>query len=441
MLEALSDKLQTVFRKLGSRGTVSEQDLDEAMREVRVALLEADVNFKVVRQFIATVRERALGAEVIKSLTGPQQVIAIVNEELVHILGDSQSKLQSAARPPTVIMLVGLKGSGKTTTAAKLAAHFRKAGGRPLLVAADPYRVAGAEQLRALGRQLNTPVFSGDGSGDPARLGAAALEEARRTAATAAIVDTAGYAQLDEDVLDELGALRDALSPHEVLLVLDAMTGQEAVHVAEEFQKAVGVTGIVLSKMDGDARGGAALSIRAVTGLPVKFIGTGEKVDALEPFFPDRLASRLLGMGDVLTLVEKARESITEERARALEKKIRSRTFDLEDFLEQMQRVQNMGSLGSLLEMIPGLGAYRKQIQAGVDETFWKRAEAVIYSMTPAERRHPEIIDGSRRRRIARGSGTTPQDVNRLLNQWKEARKLMQTIAGGRGPGMLRMFR
>jgi signal recognition particle subunit SRP54 len=307
MLEALSDKLQSVFRKLGSRGTVSEQDLDEAMREVRVALLEADVNFKVVRQFIATVRERALGAEVIKSLTGPQQVIAIVNEELVHILGDSQSKLQNAPRPPTVIMLVGLKGSGKTTTAAKLAAHIRKAGGRPLLVAADPYRVAGAEQLRALGRQVNTPVFSGDGSADPARLGAAALEEARRTAATTAIVDTAGYAQLDEDVLDELGALRDALSPHEVLLVLDAMTGQEAVHVAEEFQKAVGVTGIVLSKMDGDARGGAALSIRAVTGLPVKFIGTGEKADALEPFFPDRLASRLLGLGDVWTLVDKAR--------------------------------------------------------------------------------------------------------------------------------------
>jgi len=437
MLELLTDKLQTVFRRLSNRGIVTEKDLDEALREVRLALLEADVNFKVVRQFIADVREQALGAKVLGSLTGPQQVISVVHNELVKILGESQSVLQTAKQPPTVVMLVGLKGSGKTTTAAKLALHLRKGGSRPLLVAADPHRVAAGEQLRALGRQLDIPVFGGDGARSPSQVAKGALEEARRTGLNLLLVDTPGYTQVADEMLTEVKELHRSFSPSEVLLVVDAMTGQEAVNVAQEFHEALGVTGFIITKMDGDARGGAALSIRAVTGLPVKFIGTGEKVDALEPFHPDRFASRILGMGDVLSLIEKAQETVDEAEAKAMERKLRTGTLDLNDFLAQIQQVKRMGPLTQILDMLPGMRGVKGQLnEAMLDESAWKRTEAIVYSMTPRERRNPEMIDGSRRRRIARGSGTTVQDVNQLLKQWREAKKLMEALASGRGPKM-----
>jgi len=440
MLEALSDKLSGVFQKLGSHGTISEKDLDDAMREVRIALLEADVNFKVVRQFIATVRERALGSEVLKSLTGPQQVIAIVNEELVNILGGAQSTLQLASKPPTVIMLVGLKGSGKTTTAAKLAMHLRKQGARPLLVAADPYRMAAGEQLRALGKQLGMPVFSGEEGQALPDLCTASLNEAKRQAATVIIVDTAGRSTIDGEMMTEVSQMSTSLNPHETILVLDAMTGQEAVNVAQEFHNQLKVTGIIVSKMDGDARGGAVLSIRAVTGLPVKFMGTGEKSDALEPFFPDRFASRILGMGDMLGLIERAKEAINEQDVQAIEKKMKAKSLDLNDFITQFQRIKKMGPLNQLVDMIPGMGQVKRQMKVeSFDDSFWSKAEAVVYSMTPQERKHPEIINGSRRKRIAAGSGTTPQEVNQLLNQWKEAKKIMQAFAGNRA-GFLSMF-
>jgi len=439
MLESLSDKLSGVFQKLGSRGTISEKDLDEAMREVRIALLEADVNFKVVRQFIASVRERALGAEVLKSLTGPQQVISIVNEELIGILGGSESHLNLSSKP-TVIMLVGLKGSGKTTTAAKLALHLRKQGQKPMLVAADPYRVAAGEQLKALARQLNMYVYSGDDGQPLPDLCAASLKEASRQGASAIIVDTAGRSTIDNEMMDEVAAMRAALKPDEVILVVDAMTGQEAVNIAQEFHDQLGVTGIVVSKMDGDARGGAVLSIRAVSGLPVKFIGTGEKADALETFYPDRFASRILGMGDMLGLIERAKEAINEQDVQAIEKKMKSRSLDLEDFITQFQRIKKMGPLNQLVDMIPGMQQVKRQMKVeSFDDGFWAKAEAVVYSMTPEERRHPEIINGSRKRRIARGSGTTPQEVNQLLNQWKEAKKIMQTFASNRS-GFLNIF-
>ena len=440
MLEALSDKLAGVFQKLGSHGTISEKDLDEAMREVRIALLEADVNFKVVRQFIATVRERALGAEVLKSLTGPQQVIGIVNEELIGILGGAPSTLQLASKPPTVIMLVGLKGSGKTTTAAKLALHLRKQGGRPLMVAADPYRMAAGEQLKALGRQLGIPIYAGEEGQSLPDLCTASLGEAKRQGATVLIVDTAGRSTIDGELMTEVSQMSASLKPTETILVLDAMTGQEAVNVAQEFHTHLTVTGIIVSKMDGDARGGAVLSIRAVTGLPVKFMGTGEKSDALEPFFPDRFASRILGMGDMLGLIERAKEAISEQDVQSIEKKMKSKSLDLEDFIVQFQRIKRMGPLNQLVDMIPGMGQVKRQMKVdSFDDSFWNKAEAVVYSMTPQERRHPEIINGSRRRRIAAGSGTTPQEVNQLLNQWKEAKKIMQTFAGTRS-GFLSMF-
>jgi signal recognition particle subunit SRP54 len=440
MLEALSDKLSGVFQKLGSHGTISEKDLDEAMREVRIALLEADVNFKVVRQFIASVRERALGAEVLKSLTGPQQVVGIVNEELVNILGGSPSTLQLASKPPTVIMLVGLKGSGKTTTAAKLALHLRKSGAKPILIAADPYRVAAGEQLKQLGKQLGMPVFTGEEGQKLPDLCSASLKEAQRQGATVVIVDTAGRSTIDGELMSEISQMHAALKPNEVILVLDAMTGQEAVNVAQEFHNQLNVTGIIASKMDGDARGGAVLSIRAVTGLPVKFIGTGEKADALEPFFPDRFASRILGMGDLVSLIEKAKDAISDQDVKAIEKKMKSKSLDLEDFMTQFQRIKKMGPLNQLVDMLPGMGQIKRQMKVdSFDEGFWDKAEAVVYSMTPRERRHPEIINGSRRRRIATGSGTTPQEVNQLLNQWKEAKKIMQGFASNRS-GFMNLF-
>jgi signal recognition particle subunit SRP54 len=437
MFDALSDKLQRVFSRLSSHGTVSEKDLDEALREVRVALLEADVNFRVVREFVNAVRERALGTEVLQSLTGPQQVIAIVNEELTKVLGGAQAGLVTAPQPPTVVLLVGLKGSGKTTFAGKLGLYLRKHGGKPLLVAADPYRVAASQQLQTLGRQYNVPVFTGD-LADIGRFAREAIDEARRTAASAVIVDSAGYLQLDEDVVEELQKLESVFKPHETLLVVDAMTGQEAVHVAEEFQKTIPITGFVLTKLDGDARGGAALSIRAMTGLPVKFIGTGERADALEAFHPDRFAQRILGMGDVLSLIERAQESIGQDEVVELGRRMKAKQFDLNDMFTQLRQVQRMGSISDLINMIPGLGGIKRQLQgAELDEGFFKHAEAVYFSMTPEERKHPDMINGSRRRRIAAGSGTSPQDVNQLLKQWKEAKKMMQSMASGKMARML----
>ena len=440
MLELLTDKLQNVFRRLSSHGIVTESDLDEALREVRVALLEADVNFKVVREFINSVREQAAGTEILGSLSGPQQVIAIVQKQLVHTLGDSQSTISFAGQPPTVVMLLGLKGSGKTTTAAKLALHLRKSGSRPLLVAADPHRVAAGEQLQSLGRQLNVPVYAE--SGPPSRVAQGARAEAQRSGANLLIIDTPGYVQVASDTLAEVTEIHSSFAPNELLLVVDAMTGQEAVNVAQEFHAALNVSGFIITKMDGDGRGGAALSIRAVTGLPIKFIGTGEKVDALEAFHPDRFASRILGMGDVLSLIERAQETVDRDEAKSMERRMRSGGMDLNDFLSQIQQVKKMGPLTQVLDMIPGLGGMKKQLQgATLDETVWKKMEAIVYSMTPEERHRPDIIDGNRRRRIARGSGTTPQDINQLLKQWREAKKMMEALASGRGPRMLGRLR
>jgi signal recognition particle subunit SRP54 len=434
MFDSLTDKLQGVFRRLGGRGTITERDLDEALREVRLALLEADVNYKVVKDFVAGVRERALGADVTKSLSPMQQIIDIVNQQMIELLGGGQVTLQKAKSPPSVIMLVGLKGSGKTTTAAKLALHLRRGGDRPLMVAADPERVAGAEQLTSLGKQLQLPVLAQDDGAKPEQTAKKGLEEAKRTNASSVVVDTVGYVHIDGEAQTSLKSLHKALSPDEVLLVADAMTGQEAVHAAEEFHKAVPLTGLILTKLDGDARGGAALSIRAVTGVPIKFVGVGEKADALEPFYPDRFASRILGMGDLLTLIEKAKAELTEEDAESLTERLKKGEVTLDDFLEQFQRIKRMGPLGQLVGMIPGLSQIKNRLNVDeMDESFFNRVEAMIYSMTKEERRAPEIIDGSRRRRIAMGSGTQPADVNRLLKQYKEAKKILQQISTGRG--------
>ncbi len=436
MFEFLSEKINKVFKGLGGKGKLTEKDIDEALRQVRLAFLEADVNLKVVRDFIARVRERCLTAEVLESLAPAQQVVKIVHEELIATLGGTQSRLVSAPHAPSVVMLVGLQGGGKTTTAAKLALHLKNSGQRSLLVAADTRRPAAIEQLVVLGRQLDVPVHSEDASIAPATICAHALKRAGELGSNWVIVDTQGRLHIDAPLMGELAEVKKVLQPSEVLLVVDAMTGQEAVHVAEEFNASVGLTGLVLTKMEGDARGGAALSIRAVTGVPIKFIGVGEKVEALEPFYPDRLASRILGMGDMLTLIEKAEQAFDEKKAKELEKKVRTATLDLEDFLEQLQQFKKMGPLSQVLEMIPGISKLAPKLPAEVDDSMLKRIEAIIFSMTPEERHRPDIIDGSRRRRIARGSGTTPQDVNRLLNQFNQTRKMMKQLGSKRGFGM-----
>lgn len=432
MFQVLSERLGSVFKRLGSKGRLTERDVDEALREVRLALLEADVNFRVVKEFIATLRERSLGNEVLESLTPAQQVIKVVNEELTSILGGAPSHLASASRPPTIVMLVGLQGSGKTTTAAKLALHLKSSGQRPLLVAADLRRPAAIEQLVTLGNELEIPVYREDTSAKPVSVCTHALKRVRELAATWVIADTGGRLHIDEAMMKEAAEIKRELKPDEVLLVVDAMTGQDAVRAAEEFHAKLGLSGLILTKMDGDARGGAALSIKAVTGVPVKFIGTGEKLDAMEAFYPDRLASRILGMGDLLTLVERAEKTFDEERAKKLEKKVRHATLDLEDFLGQLHEMQQMGSLSQLMEMIPGLSSIARRAPEAVDEGRLEKIEAIILSMTPQERRNPEIIDGSRRRRIARGSGTTPQEINQLLNQFRQTQKLMKQMAHGR---------
>lgn len=439
MLDALSDRLQGTFSRLGRRGRISEQDLDEALREVRIALLEADVNFKVVRDFVARVRERALGAEVLNSLTPVQQVIGVVNEELVAILGGNQEPLRREQQGPTRILLCGIKGSGKTTLAARLALHLRGQGMKPLLVATDFERVAASEQLQVLGAQINVPVYAEEKPAPPAQVAKRALAHAARSGANAVIIDTRGAVALEDDFADELAALADEVDPTEVLIVVDAMTGQEAANLAREFDEAVEGTGVVVTKVDSDTRGGAVLSVRDVTGLPIKFITTGERLEALEPFYPDRFASRVLGMGDVVSLVEKAKAAITEDDAKAVAKRMQTGAFNLEDFLSQMQQLKQMGPLSNLLEMMPGAAQLKGQVGLGqVDDGYMKKTEAIILSMTPEERRNPEILNGSRRRRIARGSGTQPADVNRLLNQFKEAKKLMQLMTSNKKGGAMR---
>lgn len=438
MFEVLSERLNIVFKRLGGKGKLSEKDVDEALREVRLALLEADVHFKVVKGFVDRLRERATGSDVLESLTPAQQVIKIVNEELTAVLGGESAHLATRSKPPTVVMLVGLQGSGKTTTAAKLALYLRGAGQRPLLVAADLRRPAAIEQLSVLGEELDIPVYRGDASAKPADVCSRALKRAKELASTWLIADTGGRLHIDEEMMQEVEATKRSLKPDEILLVVDAMTGQDAVKAAEEFHARLGLSGLVLTKMDGDARGGAALSIKAVTGVPVKFIGSGEKPGDFEIFYPDRLASRILGMGDMLTLIEKAEKTFDEGQAERLEKKVRHATLDLEDFLEQLKQMQQMGSFSQLVEMVPGLSSIAGRVPDAMDDNKLKKIEAIILSMTPQERRQPELIDGHRRRRIAKGSGTTPQDVNQLLNQFRQTRKIMKQMVRGKGIGSLR---
>ena len=408
---------------------------------MRRALLEADVDFRVARDFVARVRERALGGDVLESLSPGQQVVKIVNDEMTAILTAGDHKLGVSSQAPTVVMMAGLQGSGKTTTAAKLALHLRRQGHHPLLVAADLRRPAAIEQLAVLGKQLDVPVYREDGS-TAVKTATNGVAHARQLGLSFVIVDTGGRLEIDDEMMEELRQVYAAVSPHETLLVVDSMTGQVAVTTAQGFNEYVGITGLILTKMDGDARGGAALSISQVTGIPIKFMGTGERNDALEPFFPDRTASRILGMGDVLTLVERAQEVVDEKKAREMERKIRRATFDLEDFLEQLQGVKQMGSLSSIVEMIPGFSQISKRLPSdALDSGGLVKAEAIIRSMTPQERRDPSILNGSRRRRIARGSGTTPQDVNQILNQFRQAQKMMKQLSQGRGPrNLMGMF-
>ena len=425
MFQNLSDRIQGVFKRLRGKGALTENDVSEAMREVRVALLEADVNFRVVKDLVARIKERAVGTEVLHSLTPGQQVIKIVNEELVALMGGTESKIAIASKPPTVIMLVGLQGAGKTTHAAKLVHHFKKQGKHPMLAACDIYRPAAVKQLCVLGEQVGVPVFSQE-KAKPADIAAAALKQAASNGQDIVVIDTAGRLHINEELMDELGHIKDKVTPHEIIIVVDAMIGQDSVNVAEQFHQKLGLTGVILSKLDGDTRGGAALSVKAVTGCPIKFAGIGEKIEALEVFYPERMASRILGMGDVLTLIEKAEQAVDAEKARQLEEKIRKQELNLEDFLDQIAAVRNMGSFSSLLEMIPGVGNQLKDVT--IDENQFNRAEAIIRSMTQEERQHPSIIKDSRKKRIAAGSGATVQDVGRLLKQYEDSKKMMKQM-------------
>ena len=434
VFSTLSEKLQDTFRRLRGKGKLGEKDVDAALREVKLALLEADVNFRVVRNFINRVRERAVGQEVLNSLTPGQMVIKIVHQELTKMMGESAAKLRIADQPPTIYVLAGLQGAGKTTTAGKLAGFLKKQGRRPLLVAADVYRPAAVKQLEVLGLQLDVPVYS-DPAQDPVAIAAQGVEKARLTQCDAVLIDTAGRLHIDEELMTELSGIKQAVNPEEILLVVDAMTGQDAVNVAQSFNEQLALTGLILTKLDSDTRGGAALSIREITGCPIKFIGSGEKLDGIEVFHPERLASRILGMGDVLTLIEKAEASVEEEQAKALMKKIQKDEFTLEDFLDQMRQVQKMGPLDQILGMLPGLKP--KQLQGlEFDEKSMKHLEAIIQSMTPQERRMPQIINASRRKRIARGSGRSIQEVNRLLNQFEQSKKMIKQL-GKAGKGGL----
>jgi signal recognition particle subunit SRP54 len=430
----LSSRLEDVFRRLRSRGKLTEANIRDALREVRLALLEADVNYGVVKDFIERVREQAVGTAVLQSLTPGQQVVKIVHQELMSLMGDSQSKLTLASTPPTIIMLVGLQGSGKTTTAAKLAKRLQREGRRPFLIPADVYRPAAITQLQVLGQQIGVPVWETNPAAKPLEICRDAIATARSRGFDVALIDTAGRLHIDEGMMEELRGLRRELAPHETLFVADSMTGQDAVNVAKTFNEALALDGVILTKLDGDARGGAALSIWTVTGKPIKFVGTGEKIDALEPFHPERIASRILGMGDILSLIERAEEAISIEKAKEIERKLREESFTLADFKEQLQQVRQMGSFDQILSLLPGMGGM-KNLQ--VDEREFVRIEAIINSMTPAERQNPPMINGSRRRRIARGSGTQIQDVNRLLKQFAETRKLMKRFMQGGKKGKL----
>lgn len=424
MFESLSEKLQNTLKRLRGKGRLTENDINEAMRDVRVALLEADVNFKVVRDFINKVKEKALGSDILESLTPGQQVIKIVYDELVEMIGGTQSKLMVSSKPPTVFMLVGLQGAGKTTATGKLANYLRKSGKKPLLVACDVYRPAAIEQLHVVGRSLSIPVFD-MGQANPVEIAkqgiAVALSQGRDTV----LLDTAGRLHIDDEMMKELVQIKDTVRPHEILLLVDAMTGQDAVNVAASFSEQVGIDGIILTKMDGDTRGGAALSIKAVTGKPIKFISAGEKLDTLEPFYPDRLAQRILGMGDVLTLIEKAQENVDLEQAKVMEAKMRRNELDLDDFLKNMQQIKKMGPLSQLMKMIPGMPDIKEE---DLDQSGMKRMEAIIQSMTLEERRKPEILNASRRKRIASGSGTRVQDVNKMLKDFEETKKMMKQM-------------
>jgi len=429
MFENLSEKLQSIFKNLKRRGKLNEKDVDSVLREVRMALLEADVNLKVVKDFIKTVKEKAIGQEILTSLTPAQTIIKIVKDELCELMGSTFSKLSFAPQPPTIFMLVGLQGSGKTTSVAKLGGYFKKQGRSPLMVAADIYRPAAIKQLQVLGEQMDIPVFSLGDKQDPVNICNAAIKKAADLTCDIIIIDTAGRLHIDEELMEELQNIKSRVTPHEILLVVDAMMGQESVNVAKTFEEKVGLDGIILTKMDGDARGGAALSVKSVTGKPIKFVGMGERTDALEPFHPERMASRILGMGDVLSLIEKAESTFDAAKVEELEKKIRSQSFNLEDFLEHLQQVKNMGPLDQLVGMIPGLSSVANVSDIKVDEKQFKRLEAIIYSMTPEERRNPDIIKSSRKKRIAEGSGNNVGDVNKLLKQFKHVGKMLKQVS------------
>ena len=430
--EGLSDKLNNVFKKLRSKGRLSESDVREAMREVRMALLEADVNFKVVKDFVASVTEKAIGADILESLTPAQQVVKIVNDQLCELMGGSQSRIHMANRPPTVVMFVGLQGAGKTTNIAKLAGYFkRKEGKRPLLCACDVYRPAAVEQLKVVGGQLGIPVYE-EGQGDPIQIAENAIRHAKDHGNDMVLLDTAGRLHIDQALMDELKNIKSAVKPHEIMLVVDGMTGQDAVNAATAFDAALGIDSVLMTKLDGDARGGAALSIRAVTGKPIKFVGVGEKLDAIEPFYPDRMASRILGMGDVLTLVEKAQDAFDEKQAAKLEAKLRKGRMTLTDFYEQLKQLKGMGNMNDILGMMPGVD--KKALSgAKIDEKALAHTEAIILSMTPKERENPEIIKYSRKRRIAAGCGLKVEDVNRLLKQFDMMQRMMKQFSSPGG--------
>jgi len=430
----LSDRLQDIFSRLKGKGKLSEADVNEALREVRVALLEADVNYKVAKDFIASIKNRAVGSEVMGSLTPGQQVVKIVHEELTALMGAEQAKLQVSSKPPTVVLMVGLQGSGKTTSSGKIALWLKGQGKRPLLAAADVYRPAAIDQLEVLGEKTGIPVFSLKEHPDPVRISQEALEHAKRHGNDYLIIDTAGRLQINDELMQELEAIRAVVDPNEILLVVDAMAGQDAVNVASTFNERLEISGIVLTKLDGDTRGGAALSAKSVTGKPIKFTGTGEKLEALEPFYPDRMASRILGMGDILTLIEKAQNSVDQEKMAEMEDRMRKSRFTLDDFYTQMQQIKKMGGMQEMAGMIPGIGKQIKDIQ--VDDKQINRVEAIIRSMTPQERNNPAIINASRKLRIAKGSGMAVQDVNRLLKQFEQMQKLLKqfnSMAGAKG--------
>ena len=444
MFENLTEKLTGILNKLTSKGRLTEKDIDEALGMVRRSLLEADVNFRVARDFVAAVKERALGSDVLESLTPGQQVVKIVHEELTSLLTGGEHRLMPSSQHTNAVMLVGLQGSGKTTTAAKLALSLRRQDRKALLIAADLRRPAAIQQLETLGKQLDIPVYSEDpASSSVVQVAKNGMKRAEELGVHWAIVDTGGRLQIDNELMKELEEVKAAISPQEILLVVDAMTGQDAVNAAEGFHEKVSLTGLIMTKMDGDARGGAALSVTRVTGVPIKYMGVGERPDALELFYPDRMASRILDMGDVLTLIEKAQESVDENQAKEMERKFREASFDLEDFLTQIQAVKKMGSLSQIMEMIPGMGQMSSKLKAGaLDDGQIERVEAIIRSMTREERQKPEIINGSRRRRISRGSGTTPQDINQLLNQFRQTQKMMRQLSRSRNPkNLMSLFR